>query len=107
MITIFIILVVAVLVAAGYLYYLGDSAQDDIITQELERSFKAQYQNSLFKPEPREVNDLDVIEPEFVKKEVVKKVVQLAKILPEDTTINLEALQPAKKKRKYYPKKKK
>ena len=62
------------------------------------------------KPAP----ELEVIEPEFVA-----KVVETAKVFPPDATINSEALvevkeskpefpidKPAKKKRKYYPKKK-
>ena len=62
------------------------------------------------KPAP----ELEVIEPEFVA-----KVVETAKVFPPDATINAEALvevkeskpefpidKPAKKKRKYYPKKK-
>lgn len=62
------------------------------------------------KPAP----ELEVVEPEFVA-----KVVETAKVFPPDATINAEALvtvkeskpefpidKPAKKKRKYYPKKK-
>ena len=50
------------------------------------------------KPAP----ELEVIEPEFVE-----KIVKTAKVFPEDAVINLEEVKPAKKKRKYYPKKKK
>lgn len=48
--------------------------------------------------------ELEVVEPEFVA-----KVVEIAKVLPPDATINIEAIVEApkstKKKRKYYPKK--
>jgi len=64
------------------------------------------------KPAP----ELEVIEPEFVA-----KVVETAKVFPQDATINAEAVvekvkeskpefpidKPTKKKRKYYPKNKK
>lgn len=64
------------------------------------------------KPAP----ELEVIEPEFVA-----KVVEIAKVFPQDATINAQAVvekvkeskpefpidKPAKKKRKYYPKTKK
>ena len=46
--------------------------------------------------------ELEVIEPEFIE-----KVVEIAKVFPEDAVINLEEVKPVKKKRKYYPKKKK
>ena len=45
--------------------------------------------------------ELEVVEAEFVE-----KVVETAKVFPEDALINLEGVKPAKKKRKYYPKKK-
>ena len=50
------------------------------------------------KPAP----ELEVVEAEFVE-----KVAKISKVLPEDATINLEAVKPVKKKRKYYPKKSK
>jgi hypothetical protein len=50
------------------------------------------------KPAP----ELEVVEPEFVE-----KIVEIAKVFPEDALINLEEVKPVKKKRKYYPKKKK
>jgi hypothetical protein len=67
------------------------------------------------KPKTKPAPELEVIEPEFVA-----KVVETSKVFPEDTIINAEALietkeskpefpidKPVKKKRKYYPKKKK
>lgn len=54
------------------------------------------------KPAP----ELEVVEAEFVE-----KVVEIAKVLPPEATINVEAVveaaKPSKKKRKYYPKTKK
>lgn len=60
------------------------------------------------KPAP----ELEVVEPQFVA-----KVVETAKVFPQDATINVEAVKeskpefpidkPSKKKRKYYPKNKK
>jgi len=47
---------------------------------------------------------------EVTTPEVVEKVVEIAKVVPEVTTINVEAVveapKPVRKKRKYYPKKK-
>ena len=67
------------------------------------------------KAKPVVAQELEVVEPEFVE-----KVVKTSKVFPEDAVINAEALvevkeskpefpidKPAKKKRKYYPKKKK
>jgi len=67
------------------------------------------------KPKTKPAPELEVIEPEFVA-----KVVETSKVFPEDAIINAEALvetkeskpefpidKPVKKKRKYYPKKKK
>ena len=66
------------------------------------------------KAKPVVAQELEVVEPEFVE-----KVVKTSKVFPEDAVINAEALvevkeskpefpidKPAKKKRKYYPKKK-
>ena len=53
------------------------------------------------KAKPVVAKELTVVEPEFIE-----KVVELAKLLPEDATINLEGVKPVKKKRKHYPKKK-
>ena len=39
-----------------------------------------------------------------VTPQVIERVEELSKVLPENTTINLEAVKPAKKKKKYYPK---
>ena len=47
------------------------------------------------KPAP----ELNVVDPEFVTKE--------EKVFSDDAVINLEEVKPVKKKRKYYPKKKK
>ncbi len=53
------------------------------------------------KANPVVAEELNVVEAQFVE-----KVVKISKVLPEDETINLEAVKPPKKKRKYYPKKK-
>jgi len=66
------------------------------------------------KAKPQVAEELNVVEPEFIA-----KVVDIAKVLPPDATINAEAIaQPkesksefpidkSKKKKKYYPKTKK
>jgi hypothetical protein len=54
------------------------------------------------KAKPVVAQELEVVEPEFVE-----KIVEIAKVFPEDAVINLEEVKPVKKKRKYYPKKKK
>lgn len=53
------------------------------------------------KAKPKVAKELEVIEAEFVE-----KIAKTAKVFPEDALINLEGVKPAKKKRKYYPKKK-
>ena len=58
------------------------------------------------KAKTKSAPELEVVEPQFVA-----KVVEIAKVLPTDATINVEAIvegaKPSKKKRKYYPKTKK
>jgi len=68
------------------------------------------------KAKTKPAQQLEVIEPQFVD-----KVTEIAKVLPQDATINAQAVvqkvkesksefpidKPAKKKRKYYPKTKK
>ena len=51
------------------------------------------------KAKPVVAQELDVVDPEFVTKE--------EKVFSDDAVINLEEVKPVKKKRKYYPKKKK
>jgi hypothetical protein len=64
------------------------------------KAAESQYSQSL-----RDINpapEFEVVEPEFVT-----KVIETAKVFPPDAAINVEEVKPVKKKRKYYPKKKK
>jgi hypothetical protein len=127
MITAVIILATALVVAA-YLTYTFHKEDDDLpfITptytkEELENIQLAEelYNKELRpiiakKAKPITAPELEVIEPEFVE-----KIAKTSKVFPKDATINVEALVEAKenkpefpidkpkKKRKYYPKKKK
>lgn len=60
------------------------------------------------KKAPKKVKQIETID-EVITPEVVEKVVEIAKAIPEPTAVNvevvIEAIKP-KKKRKYYPRKK-
>ena len=123
-----VIILAAALVVAAYLTYIFHKEDDDLpfITptytkEELENIKLAEelYNKELRpiiakKAKPIIAPELEVIEPEFVE-----KIAKISKVFPKDATINVEALVEAKenkpefpidkpkKKRKYYPKKKK
>jgi hypothetical protein len=136
MITAVLILAVALIVAA-YLTYTFHKEDDDLpfITptytkEELENiKLAEELYNKELRPvvakKAKSAPELEVVEPEFVE-----KITKTSKVFPEDATINLEALvakatgtdeasiamkeskpefpiDKPKKKRKYYPKKKK
>jgi hypothetical protein len=110
--------IIAIAGVLGYLFQSGEDKEEEFTfttpeytKEELENIKLAEelYNKELrpvvakkVKPAP----ELEVIEPEFVQ-----KVVETAEVFPEDAVINLEEAaetpKPAKKKRKYYPKKKK
>ena len=108
-----IVFIVALAGVLGYIFQSGKDTQDEPPTvpsytkEELDNIKLAEelYNKDLrpvvakkAKPAP----ELEVIEPEFVA-----KVVEISKVLPSEITINAEEVKPVKKKRKYYPKKKK
>ena len=136
MITAVLILAVAIAVAAylTYTFHKNDEQPTELpyTKEELENIKLAEelYNKDLRpvvakKVKAKPAPELEVVEPEFVP-----KVVETAKVFPPDAAINLEALvtkatgtdeaviatkesksefpidKPAKKKRKYYPKKK-
>jgi len=87
--------------------YTKEELENIKLTEEL---YNKDLRPIVAKPAP----ELNVVEPEFVE-----KVIKTSKVFPKDTTINAEALvevkenksefpiDKPKKKRKYYPKKKK
>ena len=112
MITVIAILVVVITIAGVVIYTLS---KDNILPfinptytkEELENiKLAEELYNKDLRPivtkKTKLAPELEVIEPEFVE-----KVVKIAKVFPEDATINLEEVKPVKKKRKYYPRKKK
>jgi len=119
---VFIISIAGVL---GYLFQSGEDKEEVTFTapeytkEELENIKLAEelYNKELRPVVAKKVKlapELEVIEPEFVQ-----KVVETSKVFPEDAVINTEVLKEVKetksefpidkpkKKRKYYPKKKK
>jgi hypothetical protein len=110
-----IVLIALIIVMAGVVSYLLQSGKDtddqptietlpEYTQEELDNIKLAEelYNKDLrpvvakkAKPAP----ELEVVEPEFVAKE--------EKVFSDDAVINLEEVKPIKKKRKYYPKKKK
>jgi hypothetical protein len=113
MITAIIILIVIVIVIAAYLTYTLHKEDGDFLTtypeytkEELENIKLAEELYNKDYSKVKIAPELNVVEPEFVQ-----KIVETTKVFPEDAIINLEeaveTLKPAKKKRKYYPKKKK
>jgi hypothetical protein len=108
-------LIAFIVALAGVLGYLFQSGTDEeevtFITpeytkEELENIKLAEelYNKDLRPVVAKPAPELEVIEPEFIA-----KVVETSKVFPPDAIINAEALvetpKPAKKKRKYYPKK--
>jgi hypothetical protein len=111
-----IILVVALAVAAYHIVNFLDkdvpTTDNDVPTytqQELDNIELAEelYNKDLRPVVAKKAKTKPAPELEVVEAEFVEKVVDIAKVFPEDATINLEGIKPVKKKRKYYPKNKK
>jgi hypothetical protein len=118
--------IISIACVLGYLFQSGEDKEEEFTfttpeytKEELENIKLAEelYNKDLRPVVAKKVKsapELEVIEPEFVQ-----KVVETSKIFPEDAVINTEALKEdketksefpidkPKKKRKYYPKKKK
>jgi hypothetical protein len=108
-------LLVLIISVAGLLAFIFQSGKDkeeefnfttpEYTKEELENIKAAEEAYN----KPVVAEELTVKEPEFIKPETVEKVVETAKVFPNDATINVEEVvetpKPIKKKRKYYPKK--
>jgi hypothetical protein len=111
-----VLILAAALIVAAYLTYTFHKEDNDLpfiaptyTQEELENIKLAEelYNKDLRpivakKAKTKPAPELEVVEPEFVE-----KIVEIAKVFPEDALINLEEVKPIKKKRKYYPRKKK
>ncbi len=112
MITAVLILAVAIAVAAylTYTFHKNDELPTELpyTKEELDNIKLAEelYNKDLRPVVAKKAKTKPAPELEVVEAEFVEKVVDIAKVFPEDATINLEGIKPIKKKRKYYPKKK-
>jgi hypothetical protein len=116
-----VVILIAIIAIAAYLTHTLDKNDEQptelpYTKEELENIKLAEelYNKDLRPIVAKPAPELNVVEPEFVE-----KIVKTSKVFPKDATINAEALVEAKenkpefpidkpkKKRKYYPKKKK
>lgn len=113
-IIILIVLIVAIAGGVGYFFSrnlptlkeMKDTYVNKLKVNQAEEISKELYNKDLrpiaAKKAPKkkkQAPELEVVEAEFVE-----KVAKISKVLPEDATINLEAVRPSKKRRKYYSK---